>query len=85
MRHDRSGTLKFPLQSLLGQEFRDFEARVVGDGCTDESEEVVASFGDRHLHWTNLCQNSGSQAAPNNEGLRRARGRYIAYLGHDDL
>jgi glycosyltransferase involved in cell wall biosynthesis len=80
-----SRTLQFTLHSLLNQDFQAFEAWVVGDACTDESETVVTSFGDRRLHWTNLPENSGSQGAPNNEGLRRARGRYIAYLGHDDL
>lgn len=58
---------------------------VVGDGCTDGSAQLVASLGDERIRWTNLPTNSGSQAAPNNEGLRRARGRLIAYLGHDDL
>ena len=37
------------------------------------------------VHWHNLPANAGHQAAPNNEGLRRARGELIAYLGHDDL
>ncbi len=58
---------------------------VVGDACTDGSEAVVAALGDPRFHWTNLPRNSGSQAGPNNEGLRRARGRFVAYLGHDDL
>jgi glycosyltransferase involved in cell wall biosynthesis len=80
-----SATLKFALQSLLVQKMQDFEAWIVGDGCTDASAAVVASFADPRLHWTNLPQNCGSQGLPNNEGLRRARGRYIAYLGHDDL
>lgn len=80
-----SATLKCALQSLRDQELTDFEAWIVGDACTDDSAEVVAGFADPRLHWINLPRNSGSQGAPNNEGLRRARGRYIAYLGHDDL
>lgn len=80
-----SSLLKLALRSLLDQDLTDFEAWVVGDACTDDSAEVVASFRDSRLHWTNLPHNSGSQAGPNNEGLRRSRGRYIAYLGHDDL
>jgi glycosyltransferase involved in cell wall biosynthesis len=58
---------------------------VVGDGCTDNSEQVVASFGDERVRWHNLETNSGSQAIPNNAGLERARGEYVAYLGHDDV
>jgi len=80
-----SALLKLALGSLLDQDLSEFEAWVVGDACTDDSAEVVTSFQDARLHWTDLPRNSGSQAAPNNEGLRRSRGRYIAYLGHDDL
>jgi glycosyltransferase involved in cell wall biosynthesis len=47
--------------------------------------EVVASFGDRRLRWHNLPENSGHQSVPNNTGLAMARGKYVAYLGHDDL
>ncbi len=80
-----SALLELALGSLLDQDLADFEAWVVGDACTDDSAEVIASFRDPRLHWINMPHNSGSQAAPNNEGLRRSRGRYIAYLGHDDL
>ncbi|MCC6455308.1 MAG: glycosyltransferase family 2 protein [Caldilineaceae bacterium] len=83
--YNSSKTLTLALQSLLAQDFTDFEAWVVGDACTDDSAQVVASFGDERLYWTNLPQNSGSQGGPNNEGLRRALGEYVAYLGHDDL
>jgi glycosyltransferase involved in cell wall biosynthesis len=83
--YNRRDTLACALQSLLGQEFGDFEAWIVGDGCTDGSEEEVAKLNDARLHWTNLPENGGNQWRPNNEGLRHARGRYIAFLGHDDL
>ncbi|MEW6303715.1 MAG: glycosyltransferase [Verrucomicrobiota bacterium] len=82
---NRSATLKVALQGLLNQDFADFESLVIGDGCTDDSEQAVKSLNDSRLNWINLPTNSGSQTVPNNEGLRRARGKYVAFLGHDDL
>jgi glycosyltransferase involved in cell wall biosynthesis len=64
---------------------QDFEILVVGDGCTDDSEDVVAAIGDPRIRWINLPANTRHQSAPNNEGLRQARGEFVAYLGHDDL
>ncbi len=83
--YNRKKALDLTLQSLLQQDLNDFEAWIVGDACTDGSEHVVESFRDSRLHWVNLEKNTGHQSGPNNEGLRRARGRYVAYLGHDDL
>jgi glycosyltransferase involved in cell wall biosynthesis len=80
-----SSALRFALTSVLWQSFQDFEVLVMGDGCTDDSGDVVAAFGDPRLQWHNLPVNSGNQSAPNNAGLRLARGQYVAYLGHDDL
>jgi glycosyltransferase involved in cell wall biosynthesis len=83
--YNRSNVLPFAIGSVLRQTFTDFELLVVGDGCTDDSERVVASMGDPRVRWINLAENSGHQSAPNNEGLRLAGGDCIAYLGHDDL
>jgi glycosyltransferase involved in cell wall biosynthesis len=83
--YNSSRTLALTLQTVLWQDFTDFEVLVVGDGCTDDSGKVVASFDDRRLRWINLSSNSGGPSLPRNEGLRRANGRFIAYLGHDDL
>jgi glycosyltransferase involved in cell wall biosynthesis len=80
-----SAALELALQSVLDQTFADFEVLVVGDACTDDSAEVVASFGDPRLRWHNLEANVGNQWGPNNYAISVARGKYIAYLGHDDL
>src|SRR3954462_14398587 len=80
-----SAVLPFSIGSALDQSFRDFELIVVGDGCTDDAREVVAAIGDPRVEWGDLPANGGHQSGPNNEGLRRARGELIAYLGHDDL
>src|SRR5256714_13138994 len=80
-----SSVLPYSIGSVLRQTFTDFELLVVGDGCTDDSEQVVAAIGDPRVRWINLPANHRQQSAPNNEGLRQARGEIIAYLGHDDL
>ncbi len=80
-----SAVLRCAIESVRAQTFTDFEMLVIGDGCTDDSGDVVASFGDRRIHWHNLPANSGHQSAPNNAGNARARGEFVAYLGHDDL
>jgi glycosyltransferase involved in cell wall biosynthesis len=80
-----SAVLAHSVASVLDQTFADFELLVVGDGCTDDSGDVVTALGDPRVHWHNLPENTGHQSAPNNEGIRMAEGDLIAYLGHDDL
>jgi glycosyltransferase involved in cell wall biosynthesis len=80
-----SSVLPYSIGSVLRQTMQDFEILVVGDGCTDDSEQVVAAIGDPRIRWFNLPANTRHQSGPNNEGLRQARGEFVAYLGHDDL
>jgi glycosyltransferase involved in cell wall biosynthesis len=83
--YNSSRTLRSAVASVLRQEMSDLELLVVGDGCTDDSAEVVAAAADGRARWTNLPANSGGPSRPRNEGLQLARGRLVAYLGHDDL
>ena len=80
-----SSALRLALASAVGQTLEEIEVIVVGDGCTDDSAEVVAGFGDPRLVWRDLGRNSGNQAAPHDAGLALARAPWVAYLGHDDL
>jgi glycosyl transferase family 2 len=82
---NRSEVLRYALGSVLAQNYDNLEVLVVGDACTDDSEEVVRSFGDPRVRWMNLDVNSGSGAGPNQAGLGLASGELVAYLGHDDL
>jgi glycosyltransferase involved in cell wall biosynthesis len=80
-----SSVLRHAISSVLRQTFTDFELLVIGDGCTDDSAQVVAEAGDARVRWIQLPENTGHQSGPNNVGLRQARGDIIAYHGHDDL
>ena len=52
--------------------------------CKDETEEVVRSFDPTGVTWYNLERNTGRHI-PNNLGIAKATGSWIAYLGHDDI
>jgi glycosyltransferase involved in cell wall biosynthesis len=80
-----SSVLPYAIRSVLAQTMQDFELLIIGDGCTDDSEQVVTAIDDPRVRWINLPSNTGHQAGPNNRGLDEARGDFIAYLGHDDL
>ncbi|MBK6325619.1 MAG: glycosyltransferase [Chloroflexi bacterium] len=83
--YNKSSALRYAIDSVLWQTFTDFECWVIGDGCTDDTAEVVTAYDDPRVKWYNLPQNTGDQSEPHNEGLRRAQGQYIAYLNHDDV
>ncbi|HEX7790775.1 MAG TPA: glycosyltransferase family A protein [Afipia sp.] len=80
-----SAALRCAIRSVLLQTEQNFEIMVVGDGCTDDSAAVVASFNDPRIRWHNLERNYGSQWAANNYAIERAASDWIAYLGHDDI
>ncbi len=83
--YNRSQVLRCAIESARLQTLDDWEMWVVGDACTDDTGQVVRAFDDPRIHFLNLPVNSGDQSGPNNEGVRRARGRFLAYLNHDDL
>lgn len=79
------GALQVAIQSALDQTEDDFEYLIVGDGCDDETEDVVRSASDERIRWHNLPENLGNQADVNRVALEMARGGLIAYLNHDDI
>ena len=84
--YNSRATLACALDSVRRQDFQDFEVWVVGDACTDGSHEVVEALGDPRFHWINRETNSGIASRRRTPtACGRRSGRYVAYLGHDDL
>jgi glycosyltransferase involved in cell wall biosynthesis len=72
------------LASVRDQTFRDVEVVVVDDGSTDDTLRVLRRFAGQ-LDLTILTQANAGPAAARNRGIRRARGRYCAFLDTDDV
>jgi glycosyltransferase involved in cell wall biosynthesis len=83
--YNRPAVLEQAIASVQASNYQDWELWVVGDACTDGTAATVAAVGDARVNFVNLTTNFGEQSGPNNEGVRRARGRYLAFLNHDDL
>lgn len=83
--YNRSNVLQYTIKSVLRSSYNNWELIVVGDACTDDTGDVVASFRDDRIRFFNLENNFGEQSAANNYGLKVANGGHIAFLNHDDL
>ncbi|MDA1043862.1 MAG: glycosyltransferase, partial [Verrucomicrobia bacterium] len=83
--YNRSNVIVYAIESVLAQSYEHWELIVVGDACTDDTENVVNAIGDPRIKFINLEHNIGEQSGPNNAGFEHAKGDLIAYLNHDDL
>lgn len=73
------------LDSLVGQTLRDIQIICIDDTSTDNSWNILQRYAERdcRIELIRLDTNAG-QAHARNEGLRRARGRYIGFVDSDD-
>ncbi len=83
--YNRSQPLRHAIRSVCNSSFTDWEIIVVGDACTDDTAECVSSFNDPRICFVNLPSRCGDMSGPHNKGLALARGRFVAFLNHDDL
>lgn len=81
--YNRLSMLKEAVESVLAQDYEDFELIVVDDGSTDGTSEAMKQYGKR-VRILEHTENRGVSAA-RNRGILHARGKYVAFLDSDDL
>jgi len=74
--------LPVAIESVLAQEFRDYELLIVDDASTEHTEEVVRGFRDSRINFVRNPKNLGL-VGNWNRCLELARGDY-AMIFHDD-
>lgn len=74
------------IQSVISQTVSDWEIQLVDDCSTDQTTEVLKPYLEQYprIHYYQLSHNCGPAMA-RTEALRRASGKYIAFLDSDDL
>jgi glycosyltransferase involved in cell wall biosynthesis len=80
--YNREKEIAAAIDSVLSQDFQDFELIVVDDGSRDRTGEIVRGYGDRLRY---IHQENRGVGAARNAGVRAARGEYLAYCDADDV
>jgi glycosyltransferase involved in cell wall biosynthesis len=79
--HNYARFLKQAIDSALAQTYQDTEVVVIDDGSTDDSAEVIRSYGNRIAA---VFKENGGQSSCYSRGLEVATGDLLLYLDADD-
>jgi len=86
--YNRSHLLRRAIDSVLMQDFRDFEIVVIDDCSTDDTPDIVASVDDPRIRYirneTNVGSKGGDRAILRKFIYELMRGKYWVYLCDDD-
>lgn len=86
--YNRSTLLPRALDSVLKQDYEDFELFVADDCSTDNTPEVVAEYTDSRIHYVrhpeNIASKHGDKAIFRRFTSEQARGDYFVWLCDDD-
>lgn len=79
--HNKEQHISRAIESVIGQNYRDFELVIVNDGSTDNSRNIVRYYeNDLQI----IDQENKGVSAARNTGIRHAKNEYIAFLDADD-
>ncbi len=80
--YNRGWIIKEAIDSVLAQEYINYELIVVDDGSTDDTHDILNSYQNNFLV---LRQNNKGVSSARNRGLAAASGHFIAFLDSDDI
>ena len=76
--------LKDAIDSVLNQDFNNWELLIIDNYSTDNSDEVISSYNDSRIRVFKI-KNEGIISKSRNLGIKNAQAKWIAFLDSDDI
>jgi glycosyltransferase involved in cell wall biosynthesis len=73
------------IESVIAQSYNNWELLVVDDGSTDNSKRIIKDFCKKDERIKYFYQPNSKPGRARNSALKRASGRYVAFLDADDV
>lgn len=72
------------IDSVLSQDFEDFELLLINDGSTDKSGKICDEYAKKDKRVNVFHKENGGVSSARNLGLKYAKGEWIAFVDSDD-
>ena len=72
------------LDSILNQEYKDFELILVDDGSSDDSGKICDTYSLKDKRVKVIHKENGGLSSARNAGLNKASGSYVGFVDSDD-
>ena len=82
--YNRADYIEETIKSIQAQTYTNWELLIQDDGSTDDTASVIESINDPRIIYTQFPR-TGITGILKNDALKKARGRYIAFMDSDDL
>lgn len=73
------------IDSVISQTLTDIELICIDDGSTDDSLKILKEYRERDERIRIVTENNAGPGLARNNGIRRSRGEYIAFVDADDF
>ena len=81
--YNRAELIIRTLQSVLKQDYKQFEVLLIDDGSTDNTKDVVEKLNDKRI--TYVYKDNEERGKARNTGINLAKGEYVTFLDSDDV